>query len=225
MDSRSYIVLLSGGLDSVVNLYMSSKEGVVSRALTFNYGQRSAKQEITAAEYFCTQLNIKHQVIDLPWLGEITKTALVNTSKDLPQIENLDDISESRKSASAVWVPNRNGVFLNIAACFAEALNVEFVIPGFNQEEASTFPDNSPAFIEAVTGAFRLSTLSQVKVACFTSGFDKAKMVKKAKELGINFSKLWSCYQNGEVPCGECESCKRSKRAFLKNKIPWPWNN
>lgn len=224
MDSSSYIVLLSGGLDSVVNLYCAHKEGVVEKALTFNYGQRSSAQEIRAAEFFCKKLNIPHQVIDLPWLAQITKTALVNTQKEVPQIKDLNDIVEARQTAQAVWVPNRNGLFLNIAACFAESMNVTFVIPGFNAEEASTFPDNSPAFIEAITGAFRLSTLSQVKAACFTSNLDKVEMVKKAKELGIDFSKLWSCYQNGEVPCGECESCKRSKRAFKENAVKWPWN-
>jgi 7-cyano-7-deazaguanine synthase len=222
MDSHSYIVLLSGGLDSVVNLYCAHKEGRVQKALTFNYGQRSAQQEIKASEYFCKKLGINHQLIDLPWLAEITKTSLVNKKSEIPQISDLDDMTEARESAKAVWVPNRNGVFLNIAACFAEAMDVEFIIPGFNAEEAATFPDNSPAFIEAVTHSLRLSTLKQVKVACFTSGLDKTEMVQKGKELGVDFSNLWSCYHDGEVPCGQCESCKRSMRAFKESGVKWP---
>ena len=219
MDSQQYIVLLSGGLDSVTNLYCAQKEGRVVRALTFDYGQRSRLSEIKAASYYCEKLKISHEVIELPWLKNLTQTALVNTSMDIPRLNHLDDLNEARITAKAVWVPNRNGVFLNIAACYAESMGVEFVIPGFNKEEASTFPDNSPAFIEAVTSSLSLSTLSQVKVACFTSGLDKIEMVKKAQELGVDFKALWSCYEGGDVPCGQCESCQRSKRAFKACEI------
>ncbi len=223
MDVLKYIVLLSGGLDSVVNLYSAQREGRVVRALTFNYGQRSAEQEIKSSSKFCAHLNINHEVIDLPWLKNITHTALVNTDSSVPVVLDLDNLGETRKSAKAVWVPNRNGVFLNIAACYAEALNVGFVIPGFNKEEASTFPDNSPAFIDAVSHSLSLSTLTQVKVACFTSGMEKIEIVKLGKRLEISFKDLWSCYHDGDVPCGKCESCMRSARAFKASEIAWPW--
>jgi 7-cyano-7-deazaguanine synthase len=219
----NYIVLLSGGLDSVVNLYAAHKEGKVVKALTFDYGQRAFEKELKAAEYFCKLLHISHEVIELSWLKKITKTALVNQNENLPTLSNLDDIHQACNSAKAVWVPNRNGVFLNIAASFAESLGAEFIIPGFNKEEAATFPDNSPAFIEASTHAFALSTMTQVQVACFTSNLDKTEMVALGRKLEVDFSHLWSCYSLGEKPCGECESCQRSMRAFKANDIPWPW--
>lgn len=207
----------------MVNLYCAHKEGEVLRALTFDYGQKSVRQEIRSAQKFASILGIKHEIIALPWLKGLTQTALVDSSSSIPTVSDLDDLSETRQSAKAVWVPNRNGAFLNIAACYAESLGAGFVIPGFNKEEASTFPDNSPAFIEAVSHSLSLSTLSQVKVACFTSGMDKTKIVKLAKKLEIPFQELWSCYQDGEVPCGKCESCLRSARAFKKSGVNWPW--
>lgn len=211
---EKYIVLLSGGLDSVVNLYSAHKAGKVELALTFDYGQRAAANEIVAARYFTRLLNVPHKVIALEWLREITRTALVNQESDLPQLQNLDDMTEAGRSAKAVWVPNRNGVFLNVAASFAEALDVDYIVPGFNKEEAATFPDNSEEFIQASNKAFGLSTMSGVEVKCFTTQMTKKDLMKAARDLGIKLGELWSCYRSGTKPCGVCESCQRSHRAL-----------
>jgi 7-cyano-7-deazaguanine synthase len=210
----SSIVLLSGGLDSVVNLFEAQCAGQVLKALTFDYGQRASKKEIAAATFFCSQLKIEHQILDLSWLSRLTTTALVNENEKLPFLKNLDDIIEGNQSAKAVWVPNRNGVFLNIAASFAESLGAQFVVPGFNKEEASTFPDNSQGYIDALNLSFGLSTLSQVKVKCFTTGLGKREIVTRAKVLNIDLDMVWSCYRGGVKKCGECESCQRTLRAL-----------
>lgn len=219
-DSKpTFIVLLSGDLDSVVNLHLAAQKGRVLMALTFDYGQRAAKREIKSAQFFCQKLKVPHQVIDLTWLKEVTKTALVQRDQDLPELKDLDDAKEGGESAKTVWVPNRNGVFINIAARFAESLNAEFIVPGFNQEEAATFPDNSQSFIDAANGALSLSTMTHAKVKCFTTDLDKSEMVVKAKDLGVEFSHLWSCYRDGEKPCGYCESCQRTARALKRMNI------
>src|SRR5438128_1634274 len=113
--SDTYVVLLSGGIDSVVNLHEALLKGEVRLALTFDYGQRSRRQEIQAAKYFSEKLKTPHQTVDVPWLGKITRTALVNDQVQMPHLNDLDDLTEGMKSAAKVWVPNRNGVFLNIA--------------------------------------------------------------------------------------------------------------
>ena len=105
------IILLSGGLDSLVSLGLSKEKYNVALALTFDYGQKSASQEIEASRKICEYYGIEHKVIKLDWLREITHTAIV-TEDALPE-----GIQESSKS---VWVPNRNGLFLNIAASFAD---------------------------------------------------------------------------------------------------------
>lgn len=212
-EAKQNIVLLSGGLDSTVNLYEAKDQGGVALAITFNYGQRAYRKEKEAAQFFCQQLEIPHKVMDLTWLKEITKTALVDTEQQLPRPSNLDNPEETEETAKAVWVPNRNGVFLNIAASFAEALKVPYIVPGFNKEEAATFPDNSAQFIEKLNGSLEMSTLSKVKVKCFTEQLDKAGMFGRAKELGVNLNKIWSCYEAQEKPCEVCESCKRVARA------------
>lgn len=212
----SFIALLSGGLDSSVAAFLASREGLVTESLVFDYGQRAAKRELEAARKISKRLKSKLRVIELPFLREVTQTALVMNEKVIPQIKmgQLDDRSETQKSAQQVWVPNRNGLFLNIAAAIAEGLGVSSVLVGFNAEEAATFPDNSANFVNRAEMFFELSTLGQIKVLAPTLGLNKTQIVKKGLELDVPFQELWSCYHGGKRMCGKCESCMRSIRAY-----------
>ena len=86
MSKRKSIILLSGGLDSLVCLGAVKEEYDVELALTFDYGQKSAKQEIKASKELAEYYDIKHEIIELPFLKNITKTALVD-DKDIPENE------------------------------------------------------------------------------------------------------------------------------------------
>ncbi len=213
------IVLLSSGLDSTVNIYEAKNRGKVALALTFNYGQRAATREITNAAKTCELLGIAHQVIDLHWLKAITNTSLVNTDSDVPINMDIDNVSETNATAIKVWVPNRNGIFLSVAAAFAESLGSSEIIPGFNREEAATFPDNSVSYMNSFTDSLKYSTLSGVRVTCFTADLNKTQIVKRARELKVNFNYIWPCYFAGEQICEECESCLRYRRALRENTV------
>jgi 7-cyano-7-deazaguanine synthase len=208
------IVLLSSGLDSTVNFQVARNESTVTLALTFNYGQRAAAREMDRAQRMCEGAGVPHRGIDLPWLGEITQTALVNEGKELPAPSDLDDPEGGLRSAEAVWVPNRNGVFLNVAAAFAESVGASMIVVGFNAEEARTFPDNSPQFISQANKFFSLSTLSKPKVVCYTADLDKEAIVRLGRETGAPFEYIWPCYRGGGDLCRECESCRRTFRAL-----------
>lgn len=208
------VVLLSSGLDSSVNFLMALRKTEVVLALTFDYGQRAAPQEISYSRELCRSHEIRHEVVELPWLKALTKTSLVNRSQSVPTHVPLGDLEKTHQSAQAVWVPNRNGVFLNIAASFAESLGANLVIPGFNKEEATTFPDNSDDFMDAASAAFFYSTANHVEVMGFTSHMDKSEIVHLGQELGLNFNRVWSCYFGDQQPCGVCESCLRFQKAL-----------
>lgn len=126
----------------------------------------------------------------------------------------MDDARATSRSAEAVWVPNRNGVFVNVAAAFAEALGAGLVVAGFNAEEALNFPDNSPAFVEAANAALALSTRTGVRVISYTEDLDKRQIVEIALNRGVPLNLTWSCYEDGESACGVCESCMRRARAM-----------
>jgi 7-cyano-7-deazaguanine synthase len=210
------ISLLSGGLDSVVATTVAAREGSVELALTFDYGQRAASAETAAARAVCRELGLAHRVIELPWLAEITTTALVSRDRALPEPGELDDPGEAQASAAAVWVPNRNGVFINIAAAFAESLGCEAVVCGFNAEEAQTFPDNTLAFAQAATEALAHSTLAKVRVWSPTQDLTKADIVALGCRIDAPLRHVWSCYEPGPDPCGRCESCRRFRRAMAE---------
>lgn len=209
------VVLLSSGLDSTVNLYEAKRESDVVLALTFDYGQRAAHNETESAKKIANKLNVPHKVLSLDWFREFTHSSLVNRSAEVPTaLVKIDDLARSNETAKAVWVPNRNGIFLNIAAAFAEGLNAQWIIPGFNAEEATTFPDNSQAYLEAATVSLSFSTANKVEVKCFTTQLTKPQIVERGRKLGVDFTQIWPCYFGGEKPCGECESCRRFNRAM-----------
>jgi 7-cyano-7-deazaguanine synthase len=208
------VVLLSAGLDSTVNLYRAVEESEVVLALTFNYGQRAAKREIEHAAALAQKVGTRHHVVELPWFRDFTKTSLVDSSQEIPTSGvSIDDMNASTHSAKAVWVPNRNGIFLNIGAAFAEGLLADWLVPGFNFEEAQTFPDNSEAYLQAATRSLQFSTSNQVQVRCFTTNLTKPEIVKLGRVLKVPFDMIWTCYFGGEQQCGRCESCLRFVRA------------
>jgi 7-cyano-7-deazaguanine synthase len=214
---RRSLVVLSGGLDSTFNLAVAAQSGEAIFALSFNYGQRAASAELKAAETLAKHYHVQWKSIAIEWLGEVNPTALTRPQMDMPDlaIGELDHPTLTEQSKRAVWVANRNGVFLNIAAAYAEALGCDTVLAGFNKEEASTFPDNSVDFMRALEKAFSFSTQNQVKVDSYCKDFDKTQILARAISMDIPLQHVWSCYQAGPQRCWKCESCRRTERALL----------
>ena len=210
-EESSQVVLLSAGLDSAYNLLRAKLEGKVLLALTFDYGQRAAKAEVKASRSLCEHLGVSHEVIALPWFQKFSKSALTAQEADLPKAKEvvIQDLEISKMTASRVWVPNRNGIFLNIAAGFAEGLGANRVIAGFNLEEAKTFDDNSKGFVEAANKSFEFSTANHVQVVSYSIEMEKPQILKSYLDLGGQRDWLWPCYEGFDEWCGVCESCQR----------------
>lgn len=211
------LIVLSGGLDSLVALAKSIRETELVETMTFDYGQRAGEMELRAARAISEFYSVPWRSFELPWLKEMTKTALVNRDRDVPEVlaSDLDRGAEfAEDTAREVWVPNRNGVFLAIAGAIAESKNIDQIVTGFNAEEAETFPDNSLAFVDATNRAFQLSTLSHPKVVSPLGNLDKVGIVRLGLELNVPFHLMYSCYMGAPEPCGKCESCARMRRAF-----------
>jgi 7-cyano-7-deazaguanine synthase len=213
------ITLLSSGLDSVAALSIAAETLDLEMAITFDYGQRAWEKEIEYSKKVCEYFELEHKVIKLDWLSEITSTSLVNRNLEIPSLsaEDIDKAASpeiTEASAKAVWVPNRNGVMLNIAGSFAESRECEYIVVGFNGEEAGTFPDNSLDYVQAVDDAFLYSTQNKVKVLAPLIELDKTQIVDRALKAKAPLEYSWSCYHGEELPCGKCESCLRRARAF-----------
>jgi 7-cyano-7-deazaguanine synthase len=209
---KQAIVLLSGGLDSLVALGYSIENGIdVKLALTFDYGQKAAKKELEVSKKICEYYGIKHKIIKLDWLKEITKTSLVS-NQEIPTTE-----LNTSKSASSVWVPNRNALFLNIAACFCDSFEYKSIIFGANSDEAETFSDNTEIFRKRVFSLFECSTQVWPEILAPLINYGKNDIVKIAMEYHVPLDLVWSCYDSGRVHCGKCESCLHLKKALIAN--------
>lgn len=205
-DNKS-IILLSGGLDSVVSFGLLREELNITLALTFDYGQKALEKEIIAAKWYCDYYKTEHKIIKLDWLKEITHTSLVSE----------DEIPNDENSSKSVWVPNRNGLFLNIAGAFGDSFGYKNIIIGANKEEAQNFPDNTNEFIERINKEFEFSTQVKPKVIAPLADCDKNNIVRLAIENNIPLDKLHSCYRNTEKHCGKCPSCVKLKKALVSN--------
>lgn len=214
---KKAITVLSGGLDSTVATAYFKEEYDI-HALTFNYGQRSAKMEIQSAKAICEKLNIEHTVIELPWLKKLGTSSLTSDNA-VPELkfDQLDDKSVCDETARKVWVPGRNIVFTAIATSFAEASSAEKIIVGWDHEEALTFPDNSKEFLNAFNHVLEIGTLDNIKIEAPVIEMDKKEIVKLGIKVDAPLDLSYSCYMGEEVHCGVCESCMRRKRAFIES--------
>jgi 7-cyano-7-deazaguanine synthase len=169
-------------------------------AITFNYGQRAARMEIRASRRICRSLKIKHKVVQLPFFKEFKKLRMLKpTKRAFPKhFVKLED----------VWVPNRNGLFINVAACYAEYYGADVIVTGFNRDEARAFPDNKPQFIAAINHSLMYSTLRRIKVDSYVADYTKKQIFKVGKRYKAPLQYIYSCYLGDETMCGKCTSCK-----------------
>ncbi len=192
--NKTAIVLLSGGLDSLISLDMAIKEMEVKLALTFNYGQIAFEDELNASSTIAKQHGIAHKVIELPFL-----------------IEMLD--------LNEVWVPNRNGLILNIAGCYADKYGYDYIIFGANKEEGLEFSDNSVEFLEIADNFLNYSTLKKPKIYSPLRHLNKTQIINLGIKNKVDFTMLKSCYNaektTGKKHCGICKSCTCLKNALL----------
>lgn len=204
---------MSGGLDSLVSLgYVCLHTDYnVQMALTFDYGQKAVKEEIEASKKISEFYNIEHKVIKLDWLKDITKTSLV-ADVDVP---NND--FKKQTTSDLVWVPNRNSLFLNIAACFCDSFEYNYIIFGANKEEANKFSDNTELFRKKISECFLNSTQVKPTVIAPLINSSKDDIVKMALRDSMPLQYVRSCYNSGEKHCGNCESCYYLKRALISN--------
>ena len=209
--SGTAVVLLSGGLDSTAAVALAPDTGCEpAAALFFDYGQHAARKEELAASGIARFYDIPFERIELPWIARFSKSALLAGAGEPPRWspDRLEDTSPR-----AVWVENRNGIFINIAAFYAAGQGKDVVVVGFNREEAAAFPDNSGEYVDRVNRALSLSVGRGVRVVAPTLGMTKREIAERSLSLDIPWELLWSCYGGGDLQCGACESCLRLKRA------------
>ncbi len=211
---KKSIVLFSAGVDSTTALYWALDRYEKIFALTFDYGQRHSI-ELSMARKIAQKLSVPQKIL-LVDLKQIGGSSLTDTKLSLPQYERIEEIEEG---LSSTYVPFRNGIFLALAAAWAETEGIKEIVCGFNVMDSPNYPDTRNQFVQAMQEAINQGTkasLSQEKiqiVAPFLS-MKKSEIIKEGLSLGADYSYSISCYSGEEIPCQKCSSCVLRQKAW-----------
>ena len=213
MSEKKAVCLCSGGLDSTIAATIAKNQGYELYLFHVNYGQKAEKKELEVVTRLKEALGAKDLVsVDLELFKNLS--ALTSTGAQIPM---GDDVNLDATATPPTWVQCRNLVFTSLAAAYAEHLGAEKIFVGFNAEEAQSYPDNRPEFVE------RFNFLLDKAVASFSIppkieaplvSLFKPEIVRLGIEVGAPMALSWSCYLNGEKHCGSCESCQHRRRGF-----------
>lgn len=208
------VVLLSGGLDSMVCAGLAKEQGFRVLALTIDYNQRH-RVELDAARVIAEQVGVERHVVlplDLRQFGGSALTADIAVPKDGVG----DDIP-------VTYVPGRNLVFLSLALSWAEAAGANDLFIGVNALDYSGYPDCRPEFVQGFESLARFATKIGSKGGTVTvhaplQHLKKSQIAQEAARLGLDAGQSWSCYDplpDGRA-CGMCDSCRLRKAGFAE---------
>ena len=227
------VVLVSGGIDSAAVLALCVREGFEAYALSFDYGQRH-RREVAAAEKIAAAFHARrHRIakIDLRVFGGSALTDEIAVPKGR---------SGEEHEIPLTYVPARNTIFLSYALAWAEVLDMRDIFIGVNAVDYSGYPDCRPEFIAAFEKLATLATKAGIEGAQFhihapLISMSKADIIRKARELGVDFSMTHSCYDPTPegFACGQCDSCQLRLKGFReagleirfvmrRNESRWP---
>ncbi len=212
-NSKAAVVLLSGGLDSMVAAGLAREQGYAVNALTIDYNQRH-RREIEAATEIARVIGaVRHVVLplDLRLFGGSALT---------------DDIAVPKSGVEAgdipiTYVPARNLIFLSVTLGWAEPLGAHDIFIGVNALDYSGYPDCRPEFIASFAETARLATKegaegSPFRIHAPLQHWGKARIAQEAARLGLDPALSWSCYDPTEdgLACGLCDSCRLRRKGF-----------
>ena len=203
---KDSIIIVSGGMDSVTLLYDFKDR--IALGISFDYGSNHNAKEIPFARWHCEQLGIEHITIDLAFMPQYFKSSLLEGADAIPEGRYAD---ENMKSTV---VPFRNGIMLSIAAGIAESRGLKYVMMANHGGDHTIYPDCRAEFVEAMSEATKAGTFPGIEILAPYTNITKADIARKGKELGIDYSKTWSCYKGEDVHCGKCGTCVERKEAL-----------
>ena len=210
----SCVVLFSGGLDSTTALTWALARYDRVHALTFDYGQRH-RVEVALARKAARKLGVAYSVLKVD-LRQIGGSALTDAAIPLPRFARLP---KKAPGPPVTYVPFRNGIFLALAAAWAEARGVRDLVCGFHVADSPDYPDTRLPFVRAMEKAIRAGTKAsfggpKLRVVAPLLRLSKPDIIRKGLALGADFSYSVSCYSGAEHPCGRCSACRFRARAW-----------
>ncbi len=203
------IVICSGGLDSVSLAHMVAARHELTRLVSFDYGQRHAK-ELDFAKAAAERLGVPFHRIDMRTIGAALTGSALTSDIDVP------DGHYAEETMRITVVPNRNAIMLAIAFGVAAANGDEAVATAVHGGDHFIYPDCRPGFTRAFEAMQQQALDGYADVSLYTPFVErtKADIVTEGAKHGTPFVETWSCYKGGETHCGRCGTCVERREAF-----------
>ena len=205
------VCLVSGGMDSCVTAAIANEENAELAFLHVSYGQRTEKRERESFEAIADHFGITSRLsVSMEQLAKIGGSSLTDDAIPVTT-PNL-----SSTGIPSSYVPFRNAHLLATAVSWGEVLKATSIYIGAVAEDSSGYPDCRPEFYAAFQSVLDLGTRPQTRITIKTPviAMRKSEIVRKGLELGAPLHLTWSCYQESELACGNCDSCALRLRAF-----------
>ncbi len=204
------VILVSGGLDSCVTASIATRSNELA-FLHLNYRQRTQARELRAFHELADHFSATERlVVDIGYMQQIGGSSLVDKTKNVPEGKEEEGVPNT-------YVPFRNANLLGIGVAWAETLGATSVHIGVHQEE-SAYPDCRAEFIDAYNKMVATGTRpdSHITVCAPLIALDKTTIVRRGIELKAPLHLTWSCYQNEDLACGQCSSCRLRLKGFVQ---------
>ncbi|MBT3168986.1 MAG: 7-cyano-7-deazaguanine synthase QueC [Candidatus Cloacimonetes bacterium] len=223
------IVLVSGGMDSLVVAAIAQKECDEIYFLHLNYGQKTEVRELRAFQQMRGFFQPKDVlVVDVSYLKQIGGSSLTDRKLEIKDFAGDDGVPNS-------YVPFRNAHLVTIATSWAEVICANRIYIGAVEEDSSGYPDCRENFYKALEKAIDLGTKDETKIEICTPIIHKrkAEIIQIGDKFGAPLHFSWSCYRDNEIACGTCDSCVLRISAFkeaglidpIKYAIEIDWKN
>lgn len=206
------IVLLSGGMDSLVCMGEALKEHQDIYALHMNYGQKTSIRERQSFDEICNHYKIpleKRKVIDMTFLKQIGGSSLTDDNINVKNYQGDSNVIPDS------YVPFRNSIILSLAVSWAEVVGATKLYIGANYEDSPGYPDCRPSYYQAFNQLIKEGTKAgDIQILTPVINLKKKQIVIRGKELNVPFHLSWSCYKATAKACGQCDSCALRLRGF-----------
>ena len=219
-DRKKVLVVCSGGLDSTVVAAKAVRDGHDVTLLHFKYSCRAEENEIAAIHDVASFLKVPFMFVTTDMFKNVIKgSPLTGTSNGI-----ADGVSGAEFAHE--WVPARNLIMLSIATGIAESQGFDILMLGNNLEESGAYPDNEMEFISRLNNVmpFAVAANKRVEIQMPVGNLMKHEIVKLGVEVNAPMHLSWSCYNAGEVECGDCGPCYMKKTAYEINGLKWGIN-